>query len=1288
MPGNQNRVGVNLAVVDVGDVNHVNKPVIQLNILYDDVFDSKDMSASSPQPPAPAEGVCVKKLLLLQNMQMVFEGVVRGSKVRVLMDSGSEANWTTTRMAKSLGLPISSTRVTKVELANGASAFSHLQCTARLHMGAQSSTVCARILESLPAGVDFILGDAWMRQHDVHLLYSDKGQSMASCLHRKRRIVLKAMAAAESAVLEPDGQVRRPEPAMQDREPTGLDGQVPVLLSAVQFRNCAAKRTFAMQVFPPENDETQDDLPSACKTVLDEFPDVFEPLPPGLPDTHGVGHVIPLHEGAQPPRRRPFRMSPREKEEAEKQVAWLLEMGWIEPSSSPYGSTILFKEKKDGTLRMCVDYRALNQLTVKNRYPLPRIDDLLDQLHGATVFSSLDLQHGYHQIRIADSDVPKTAFMTHRGLYQYKVLCFGLSNAPSSFQAVMNRVLAPVIGKCAVVYMDDILIFSRSMEEHAQHLRLVLQLLRAAKLKCKLTKCAFGKSSIKFLGFLVGGGGLSVDPKKVQVVVDWPTPATPKEVQSFLGLATYFRRFCPGFAAVARPLHRLTHKDVQFEWTIEAQAAFDKIKVLLTTAPVLALPDLTPTAPPFEVSCDASDYAVGAVLVQNGKALAYESRLLAAAEQNYSTGEKELLAVVHAMRTWRCFLEGGKAVVVTDHNPITYLQTQKNLSRRQVRWSEYLQNFEFEWKYRPGTLNPADALSRVRLLPRSSTADATASAGVELPAARAGAGQGTAVAQSGTVLLPVQGVVAEPEADQPMVLEEAEVPAAPVQLGLVLLAVRQLGTSSDVSVLEVRARSWPYNRKVPNVLDRCRKGYEKDSWLARNATRLQEWLQEDGLYRRDGRADGPIYVPDVDTLRREILVETHDTPYGGHLGAQRTIEQVQRLFVWPGMTTDVKEFVDTCHTCQRDKAPRQGPAGHLLPLAVPGRRWESVSMDFITHLPRTSAGNTSIAVFVDRLTKMVHLAALPENAAAPEVARCFLHNVFRLHGLPRELVTDRDSRFTSHFWQEVMRILGTRRSMSTAFHPQSDGQTERMNAVLQDMLRHWVGPLLNNWDQLLDCAEFAINNAKQSSTQDTPFRLNYGQDPLTPLSIEADTRVPCAADFVGKMSDAVVRAKAAMQVARHRQQMYHNRGRRDVHFEEGQKVLLKTTNFQWPQKLGRKLLPKWIGPFAIVSKVGRLAYKLELPPHLKMHPVFHVSLLKLFKEGDRSQPPPKPIVVNGEEQWEVEEIVGERGKGKGAEVLVKWQGFGVEDNTWEPLKHVSKTAREALQAFRESRARR
>ncbi len=387
---------------------------------------------------------------------------------------------------------------------------------------------------------------------------------------------------------------------------------------------------------------------SVLDALLRDYEDRFpETLPDGLPPERNIGHTIPTESGAKPPFRHAYRLSPRELAEAKSQIANLIARGHVVPSTSPYSSPILFIQKKDGSLRMCVDYRTLNKLTVKNKYPLPRVDDLLDQLQGSRVFSSLDLTSGYHQIRISPEDVPKTAFSTPFGHYEFKVLSFGLTNAPATFQAVMNDIFRPYIGKFVLVYLDDILVFSKSPEEHVQHLQLVLQRLRDHDLYAKSAKCSFNQPELEFLGHVVGSDGIKVDPKKTAVVRDWAVPQNISELRSFLGLTNYFRRFVQGYANLVGSLTNLLRKDVPFVWSADCQAAFDGVKLALTTAPVLVMPDYEK---PFELIADACGFGVGAALLQQGRPIAFLCRQFNAAERNYGVGEQELLAVVHAMR--------------------------------------------------------------------------------------------------------------------------------------------------------------------------------------------------------------------------------------------------------------------------------------------------------------------------------------------------------------------------------------------------------------------------------------------------------------------------------------------------------------------------------------------------------------------------------------------------------------------------------------------------------------
>ena len=383
------------------------------------------------------------------------------------------------------------------------------------------------------------------------------------------------------------------------------------------------------------------------------FPDK---LPGGLPPDRDVQHTIPLTDYTKFPFRSPYRMSPLELAEAKRQIYELLAMRFIEKSQLPYGAPILFVRKKVGTLRMCIDYRALNKLTVPNRYPIPRIDDLLDRMQGAQVFSSLDLASGYHQIRISDEDVPKTGLTSLFGRYHFKVLCFGLSNAPSTFQGVMNHKFREQIAKgYVVVYLDDI---SKIAQDHERHLDEILGILEQNELYAKLTKCDLKKPELLYLGHILGRDGVRSNPKKVQAVKEWPVPRGVHDVQCFLGLTNYFRKFLQGYAQRARPLTDLLRGKTAFHWSAACQKAFDGLKLDLVSAPLLALPD---PSQPYEVVADASDFAIGAVLLQNGRPLAFDSSKLTESESRWHTTDKEMLASVNAMRTWRCYLEGVSA---------------------------------------------------------------------------------------------------------------------------------------------------------------------------------------------------------------------------------------------------------------------------------------------------------------------------------------------------------------------------------------------------------------------------------------------------------------------------------------------------------------------------------------------------------------------------------------------------------------------------------------------------
>ncbi|KAL0539789.1 hypothetical protein IC582_024007 [Cucumis melo] len=648
-------------------------------------------------------------------------------------------------------------------------------------------------------------------------------------------------------------------------------------------------------------------------------------------------------------------------------------------------------------MRLCIDYRELNKVTVKNRYPLPRIDDLFDQLQGATVFSKIDLRSGYHQLRIKDGDVPKTAFRSRYGHYEFIVMCFGLTNAPAVFMDLMNRVFREFLDTFVIVFIDDILIYSKTEAEHEEHLRIVLQTLRDNKLYAKFSKCEFWLKQVSFLGHVVSKAGVSVDPAKIEAVTGLTRPSTVSEVRSFLGLAGYYRRFVENFSRIATPLTQLTRKGAPFVWSKACEDSFQNLKQKLVTAPVLTVPDGSGS---FVIYSDASKKGLGCVLMQQGKLVAYASRQLKSHEQNYPTHDLELAAVVFALKIWRHYLYGEKIQIFTDHKSLKYFFTQKELNMRQRRWLELVKDYDCEILYHPGKANVAP-------LHRD--------------------------------------------------LERAEIA---VSVGAVTMQLAQLTVQSTLRQRIIDAQS-----NDPYLVEK--------RGLAEAGQAVEFSLSSDGGLLFERR----LCVPSDSAVKTELLSEAHSSPFSMHPGSTKMYQDLKRVYWWRNMKREVAKFVSRCLVCQQVKAPRQKPAGLLQPLSIPEWKWENVSMDFITGLPRTLRGFTVIWVVVDRLTKSAHFVPGKSTYTASKWAQLYMSEIVRLHGVPVSIVSDRDARFTSKFWKGLQTAMGTRLDFSTAFHPQTDGQTERLNQVLEDMLRACALEFPGSWDSHLHLMEFAYNNS-------------------------------------------------------------------------------------------------------------------------------------------------------------------------------------------------------------------
>ncbi|RLN36021.1 polyprotein [Panicum miliaceum] len=465
-----------------------------------------------------------------------------------------------------------------------------------------------------------------------------------------------------------------------------------------------------VQLCPVEEEGVEQHIPDSMQVLLHKYAKLFDE-PQGLPPHRPFDHAIPLMSGARPVNLRPYRFNPAQKDEIERQVAEMLRQGVIVINHSPFSSPMLLVGKKDGTWRLCVDYRCLNAITIKNRFPLPIIDELLDELAGTVWFTCLDMRAGYHQIRLKPGEEYKTAFRTHMGHYELKVMSYGLTGGPATFQSTMNTILAPLLRKGVLVFIDDILIYSATLEEHEKLLQQVFDILRQHQFKIKRSKCTFARKEITYLGHIVSGCGVATDPKNVTAVQQWPVPMNVKEVRGFFGLAGYYRKFVKGFGMLSKPLTELLKKNHPFVWSHEQQEAFEVLKVALTSAPVLALPDFKKQ---FVVETDASEKGIGAVLMQDGHPLAYLSRALGPKTQGLSTYEKECMAILIAVDHWRTYLQGAEFVIRTDQQSLVHLDEQRISTPWQQKALTKLMGLQFRIVYKKGLENrAADALSRL-----------------------------------------------------------------------------------------------------------------------------------------------------------------------------------------------------------------------------------------------------------------------------------------------------------------------------------------------------------------------------------------------------------------------------------------------------------------------------------------------------------------------------------------------------------------------------------------------
>ncbi|HVW99810.1 MAG TPA: reverse transcriptase domain-containing protein, partial [Candidatus Babeliaceae bacterium] len=842
----------------------------------------------------------------------------------------------------------------------------------------------------------------------------------------------------------------------------------------------------------------------------------FQQLPPRRPWDHAI-EIKPDFEPQKLTKAYP--LSPLEDETVKAFIEENLANGRIRPSKSPWASGFFFVKKKDGKLRPVQDYRMLNNATKKNAYPLPLIRDIIHKLKEAKYFTKMDVRWGFNNIRIKEGDEQKAAFLTPYGLFEPTVMFFGLCNSPATFQAMMNSILRHLIQKgVVIVYLDDILIYTKTIQEHREVVKQVLQILEDNNLYLKPEKCVFEQPEVEYLGMIIGNGNVRMDPKKVEAIGKWPTPKTVKDVQQFLGFCNFYRNFIENFANIAKPLWNLTQKDKPWNWTSKEDIAFDAIKTKLTSQPVLAIPNDTD---PFRVECDASDYATGAILSQKQegewKPIAFMSKALSATERNYEIHDRELLAIIRSLEEWRQYLLGSpnKIEIFTDHKNLEYFLTAKKLNRRQARWSGLLADYDYILKHIPGkSMTKPDVLSR-----------------------RPDHGEGIENDNDNIILITPEHIAS--------------------------ITVESLGD-------EILAK------------------LKEKPMVSINPRDKADWKQENGITYRDG-----LIVVNYKDLQLEILKSVHDSPIAGHPGQAKTKELITRNFWWSGLSQMVNKYVNGCRTCQKNKVFPQKPQGELNPNSVPDRPFQRITVDFIVKLP-LSQGFDSIMVVTDRLTKRIYAIPCNETIDAEGTAQLFKDNVWRHEGFPEDMISDRGPQFIAKFMQHLCKLLGIKQNISSAYHPQTDGQTERTNQEIEAYLRMFVNWHQNDWSSWLSIAEFSYNNRVHSSTGFSPFFATKGyhvQSGITPSSNNSlNKEEKRAQTFAETMAKIHQETRTAMEKANEDMKRYYDRKHKLEEYQVGDKVWLdmKDINTGRPKK---KLDILREGPFKITEKISNVAYR-------------------------------------------------------------------------------------------------
>ncbi|CAF4895233.1 unnamed protein product [Pieris macdunnoughi] len=916
---------------------------------------------------------------------------------------------------------------------------------------------------------------------------------------------------------------------------------------------------------------------SKAKGLLKTFSDMFATHDGDLGRTGVVKHRIETGTEA-PIRLRPRRVPVAYEKNIDKMIAEMSNHNVIEASSSPWCSPVVLVKKKDNSLRFCVDYRRLNDITKKDSYPLPRIDDTLDTLSGAKWFTTLDLKSGYWQVEIDSSHKEKTAFSTGKGLWQFKVMPFGLCNAPATFERLMEKVLSGLIGEACLVYFDDVVIIGKDFDDHIRNLQRVLSRLHKANLKLSAKKCLFFKRAVSYLGHIISEDGVRTDPEKIVAVKDWPVPKDKTEVRAFLGLCSYYRRFVRNFADIAKPLHRLTEQKRKFTWDGECEDAFNELKNRLCETPILGYPDQDGE---YVVDTDASGIGIGGVLSQvkgeHEQVIAYFSKSLSKPERNYCVTRRELLAVVKTLQHFSKYLLGRKFRLRTDHAALKWLLQFKNPEGQVARWIEQLQEYDFATEHRKGRAHGnADALSRRPC--EEDCKHCTRHEGREVAHVR--------ILRTDTISPDWCGKLIQEEQQQ----------------------------DSDIKP----------------ILDWMKSSAIKPRWndvASTSTTTKSYWAQWDSLVLHNGvlcrkwentRGDAShlqLVVPRSKV--RNILEMFHDGSSGGHLGVKRTLLKIKERFYWIHCREDVEDWIRKCKACAAVKGPQTRTRAGMKQYNV-GAPWERIAVDIAGPFPLTEKGNKYIMVVMDYFTKWPEVFAIP-NQEAVTVAEILVNDVFSRFGVPLEIHSDQGRNFESLLFQEVCRLMGIHKTRTTPYHPQSDGMVERFNQTLERHLAKLVDSHQKDWDKYIPLFLMSYRSAVHETTNVTPALAMFGRQLRLPADIVTgrppdtpESVTEYAADLRNKLHEIHEHVRASQSKISETTKIRYDRKTNHIEFKEGSQVWLHNPT----KRKGKspKLQADWDGPYTIITKINDVTYRIKKMSGLRSKPkVVHINRLAPYK---------------------------------------------------------------------------